>query len=87
MITDQKGIYHENVDGIIGLGRIPVSSVSDRRNNQTQFLAGLVNSTRIDGINTFQYLLDVKHMKVHLGDAYPKSYINKTLDGFLMFEN
>ena len=87
VITEQKGIYHENVDGIIGLGRIPLSSGSAQSNNYTQFLAGLVNDTRKDGINTFQYLLDVKHMKVHLGDADPKSYINKTLNGFLMFDN
>ena len=26
-------------------------------------------------------------MKVHLGDVEPKSYINKTLNRFLMFEN
>ena len=53
VITEHKGIYHENVDGIIGLGRIPSSSAPDQSNNQTQFLAGLVNDTRKDGINTF----------------------------------
>lgn len=87
VITEHKGIYHENVDGIIGLARIPSSSAPVQSNNQTQFLAGLVNDTRKDGINTFQYLLDVKHMKVHLGDADPKAYINKNLNGFLMFDN
>jgi hypothetical protein len=52
VITEQKGIYHENVDGIIGLGRIPFISAGDQH-NQTQFLAGLVNETRKDGINKF----------------------------------
>ena len=31
VITEQKGIYHENVDGIIGLSRIP-ETVKDSNN-------------------------------------------------------
>lgn len=70
------------MDGLLGFAR-----GTNLQDNQTEFLYGLVNQTKADGINNHTLFLDLGNSQIHLGDANTGSYKNQTLKGFLMFNN
>lgn len=56
VVTDTQGYENVEFDGILGIGRLPPdSSYTD----QTQFVAGLVNENKTDGISHHSVYLDM----------------------------
>jgi hypothetical protein len=58
VVTDQRGYEDVEFDGILGIGRLPPDS---SYTNQTQFVAGLVDENKTDGISNYSVYLDMSH--------------------------
>ena len=56
VVTESRGYESVEFDGILGIGRLPPDS---SYTNQTQFVAGLVNDTKVDGITHHSVYLDM----------------------------
>lgn len=63
VITEKSNFDSPLVDGVVGIGRVSPG----KNDNQTQFIAGLVNETDTKLVQNFSSYLDVSSKRLHIG--------------------